>query len=107
MAAASLFPKNGKTCDFCVQSPATKIYACRNFEWDGSPVFGTETKGRWAACESCAELVDAERWDQLTERVVRIFHRRYDTPRAQRAGIEAQFKSFHQLFASNMLTRGL
>jgi hypothetical protein len=55
-------------CDFCSERPTTQIYACKNFlvPRTQTAVFQRESVGAWAACRACAELVDGERWSELT-----------------------------------------
>jgi hypothetical protein len=74
-------------CDFC-STPLngdkdTKSYGCRTF----TPSFGgilvnadtgealiQEMVEHWAACQTCAILVDTENWNALLERSVKAFH---------------------------------
>ena len=37
--------------------------------------------GDWAACDECAELIDADEWEQLLDRVMRSIRRRHAAER--------------------------
>lgn len=60
----------GNRCDFCGSPFVHKLYACRNFHFDGKPVFATD-QGRWAACDKCLRLVDAGAWPRVATRVLK------------------------------------
>jgi hypothetical protein len=62
-------PRGGDNCDFCAEMLVARLYACRNFRWDDHEVF-THTIGRWAACAACSELIDAQAWTRLANRVM-------------------------------------
>jgi hypothetical protein len=69
--------RGGNSCDFCGAAFVARFYACRNFEWDGRPVFTRpSTSGRWAACDECARLIDADSWSRLHRRVMREVRKR-------------------------------
>lgn len=65
-------------CDFCSANEITKDYDCYDFQaFEMVTVRGEKTqridghsKGKWAACASCAELIDNEKWDELAIRSV-------------------------------------
>jgi hypothetical protein len=63
-------PRGGNCCDFCASSEVLNLYSCRNFEWEGTPVFRADV-GRWAACSMCSSFIDGQRWGQITRRVMR------------------------------------
>src|SRR3984893_16709694 len=71
----------GDHCDFCQSSPVFTVYPCSNFLVNGLPVFPGRTTGSWATCRKCTELVDQERWSDLTERAYRKFAKRHGASR--------------------------
>jgi len=58
-------------CDFGTPDdpPIRWRYPCRNFTLTSGDTDHVSI-GAWFACDSCSELVEAERWDELLERVV-------------------------------------
>lgn len=65
----TLKPKG--VCDFCpgacnADMRGAKAYDCTDFQMEGGHV---TSQGAWAACPACAALVDAEKWDELVERM--------------------------------------
>jgi hypothetical protein len=92
---------NGKYCDFCTTEKVFKLYPCANFIFNNMPVFQNGF-GTWAACARCAELIDADRWAELTERSFRKFAKvhgpisRHDVVR-----LREQFHQVHLLFREN------
>lgn len=60
-------------CDFCytvlTESSPHKDYPCKDFDlpWPNNRSLGT-----WLACLDCSALVDAEKWEQLINRVMDI-----------------------------------
>jgi hypothetical protein len=67
-------------CDFCSEVPVVKRYSCISFEslyscilFESSvPVddvtLVVDSRGDWAACETCQGLVDQGLWDALHKR---------------------------------------
>jgi hypothetical protein len=97
-------PRGGDHCDFCCTSPIFKVYACTNFASHGSPVFPVGVAvGSWAACRKCAELVNAGRWDDLTERALTKFAKRHGVSRHETSDIRTQFADIHRLLAKHLL----
>ena len=72
-------PRGGNYCDFCSEKFITKLYACRNFEWDGVPIFKDgKPVGRLATCDTCSEIISARDWDRLTIRVMAEVRKRHE-----------------------------
>ncbi|WP_134663966.1 hypothetical protein [Amycolatopsis sp. CFH S0078] len=65
-------------CDFCTAGVPKFVVPARDFTTPGSPM-GFST-GDWAACETCALLVAAGRWDSLVKRAAKHFERRMHFP---------------------------
>ena len=95
----------GDHCDFCQSSPVFTVYPCSNFLHNGLPVFSGRTTGTWATCRKCAELVDGEKWNDLTERAYRKFLKRHGASRHEQLVVRAQFAELSSLFAAHMLDR--
>jgi hypothetical protein len=93
----------GDHCDFCQTSPVFTVYPCSNFLVNGLPVFPGRATGSWATCRKCAELVDSERWSDLTERAYRKFLKRHGASRHEMMTVRAQFAELSRLFAAHML----
>jgi hypothetical protein len=51
------FRRSGNQCDCCSEPSIDTLYLCRNFSYQGRPVF-TRQVGRWAACLSCRRLLE-------------------------------------------------
>lgn len=106
MSVFHVVPVGGDHCDFCTVQPVTKLYPCENFEWEGRPVFASESIGKvraWAACEKCAELVDSNQWDRLSERALQHFLRGHKIPNSAVMTIQAQMRQIHGLFKDHRI----
>ena len=61
-------------CDFClILDTEPSMFSFRM--WPAGDVrlpSGETTQGAWAACPECSELVAAERWDDLVDRMARV-----------------------------------
>jgi hypothetical protein len=60
-------------CDFCASPSIVKLYKCANFVFNGRTVFQRGSVGAWAARSRCAQLVDEDRWFELSDRAFRRF----------------------------------
>jgi hypothetical protein len=99
-----IVPRGSDHCDFCCTSPVFTVYACTNFVLDGNPVFARGLAvGSWAACRKCAELVNAGKWADLTERALRKFAKRHGVCRHEISAVRTQFAGIHRLFAKHVL----
>jgi hypothetical protein len=56
----------GDRCDCCSVQAAETLLACRNFKFQGKPVFARDL-GRWAVCCRCRELLWAHQWLRLSK----------------------------------------
>ena len=58
-------------CDFCGQEDVSKaeLYAFPAKDFP-VPVIGSISKGAWAACATCADLIKDEDWTTIIERAV-------------------------------------
>jgi hypothetical protein len=97
-------PCGGDHCDFCGTPPVFKLYRCLNFAPKGNPVFVSGVAvGSWATCRQCAELVDAGRWNDLTDRAVRKFLKRHRVARAEVSAVREQLAEISRLFGRHVL----
>lgn len=64
-------------CDFCSERPVTARYVADSFvsQTMSGPGLIQESIGDWAACAICETLLDAGRWDLVTERATNTFFR--------------------------------
>jgi len=90
----------GDACDFCAAHPVFRLYSCLNFPFNGRTVFARESSnGAWAACRKCAELVDAGRWSEVTDRAFRKFAQKHGpVSRYQELPLREQFRELHRRF---------
>ena len=97
-------PRGGDHCDFCCTSPVFRLYRCANFSAKGKLVFSSGVSvGSWATCRRCAELVDNDKWDDLTNRAVRKFLKRHRVARHEVAAVREQLAEISRLFAVHVL----
>jgi hypothetical protein len=61
-------------CDFCSAVPVVKIYDAPPILVDlpHAQIHVLDTK--WTACRACANLIDEDRWEELTDRAVATWH---------------------------------
>ncbi len=101
-----IVPLGGNTCDFCQTSPVFTAYACSNFLVKGIPVFTSGLAvGSWAACRKCAELVEGEKWNDLTERAYRKFAKRHGTARHRMLSVRMQFAEVSRSFSEHRVRK--
>ena len=98
---ASEEPPEMKICDFCCAPEIFKLYPNRETV---ALLPGILDSGGWAACQHCSELVDAEKWEELTRRSVDTFMEIYHFSKEDRPLIEAEMRNIHRGFRQN---RGL
>ena len=95
---------SGDYCDFCTTEKVFKLYRCTNFVFNNTPVFQNGS-GTWAACKTCVELVDADRWAELSERSFLKFAKRHGPiSRRDAIGLREQFRTIHQLFREHKIS---
>jgi len=93
-------PRGGEHCDFCGTPPVFKLYRCLNFAPKGNPVFVSGVAvGSWATCRRCAELVDAGKWNDLTDRAVRKFLKSHRVARAEVSAVREQLAEISDCLA--------
>ena len=60
------YGSTGNQCDCCSVQPAETFLACRNFNFQGKPVFARDP-GRWAVCCGCRGLLWTHQWLRLSK----------------------------------------
>jgi hypothetical protein len=63
-------------CDFCSMSPAEFLYDADDFILDLGTPFVHFSDGGWAACKTCADLIDANDQTNLVNRGYQAWRRR-------------------------------
>ncbi len=96
----------GEYCDFCTSGTIFKLYSCSNFVFNDMRIFQRGSEGVWAACSKCAELVDGDRWAELTERACSTFAKLHGPISPSDAiRLREQFRTVHQLFRQHRISR--
>lgn len=87
-------------CDFCSAPGPRWTYGCLPFNYNGIPA-GSD--GDWGACDSCRELIDADRWGDLADRSIEsmLFHSKGAANRQQKEFMRRQVLAMHQQFATH------
>lgn len=93
-------------CDFCHDGVGMKSYGCRNFEYEGNRVLAGKTVNLLAACLDCAQLIDAEAWPELTERVFEEFLERNGVRRKEAWAVRLRIEEIHQMFREHLVCAG-
>ena len=92
-----------KICDFCTQALFVKAYACHSFVYlKGTPMEHYACE-EWTACVACAELIDHEKWDALTERAVQAFVKQHRPQGCDVPLVREHMHSLYQGFRQNMI----
>jgi hypothetical protein len=68
------FPQMHLNCDFCYAPKPTRAYQCRDFE--SKAMMGNGSTGGWAACRTCARMIDAKQYRKLAAHAANSFFRR-------------------------------
>jgi hypothetical protein len=65
-------------CDFCSEPKPSHLFSVSDFTMDQTPGLPEyRSKGGWAACSSCAALIEAENWDGLALRGLNKLQSKY------------------------------
>lgn len=74
----SILPGNAVVCDFCYDEPAPYVYNAREIAFDavtiGTYTIDNKSSGNWAACGTCAAMIDTNDRAALLARSVKRFH---------------------------------
>jgi hypothetical protein len=86
---------NGAVCDFCSGAPVHAAYDASNFETQAFRAQHVRqvSVGAWAACVTCSELIDGQRWEELVGRVVDSLIQKYPLLKRSREELERQFEA--------------
>ena len=97
-----MMPAEPLVCDFCRQPPAL-FYPCETFALSALQYV---SRGNWAACLVCADLIDRQAWPELEARAVE-YSLPDDLPPARldryRVVVEAWMHSLHEGFRAHRL----
>ena len=72
------------------------------FSGERLPVFRGRSSGSWATCQQCSELVNAERWSELTEHAYCEYIKRIGPLRYDRLDVRSQFSELVLRLAANL-----
>lgn len=68
----------GGECDFCSAKPPRFELPVRDFR--GPLLDQLMSAGAWSACEACARLIEANRWNELERHAATTFEHRHGYP---------------------------
>jgi len=94
---------SGLICDFCLGQPVVKSFACRPFVMLETGQWEHISDTSWVACEECSELVDAERWLELSERALEQLVKQFAPAQNDIPAIRAKIRELHQIFRANRI----
>ena len=96
-------PLWSKVCDFCAEAVFVKVYACHSFVYlKGTPLEHYACE-EWTACSECAELIDAAKWNELTERSLQFFVKHHRLADQDVPLLRDQLHGLHQAFRQYMI----
>lgn len=95
-------PRGGDRCDFCGVARVSRLYACKDFTWEGQGIFG-ENQGRWASCYECSTLIDEGQWGRLSVRVMREIAKRKGVTAVQLQHMKVTLRDLHRGFGDNII----
>jgi hypothetical protein len=98
-------PPGGPICDFCSSREIYADYPAQDFNvWQLPKPDGTKlninSESDWAACKTCADLIDAENWDTLLERSLKAFRKKYGAMLPE-AEMRRSIADLHRQFRQN------
>lgn len=92
-------PDSGEICDFCSSTPVYAAYQCEDFVCVKNEDYEESSIGAWAACKTCSDLIEAERWKDLLERSVETFMQTNPMPEIfNRSLVKKSIGAAHELF---------
>ena len=92
-----------EACDFCCQGTFVKAYACHSFVYlKGTPMEHYRCE-EWTACAECARLIDAEKWNALTERAVQAFVKQHRIVTCDVPVLREQMQNLHSAFRQYLI----
>lgn len=67
-----------RICDFCATAPAPHVYAADDIVVDDNTVLGVSASaGGWAACGTCAAMIDTTDRKALLARSAKMLYRKH------------------------------
>lgn len=100
-----LSPEEGsEVCDFCTSNePIYQNFPAKDFNWVQVKGVDLNSRGHWAACQTCAEMIKKDDWDGLLNRAIKSFVKNHpDLAKFQSRAKEA-IRELHQKFRDNRL----
>ena len=91
-------------CDSCSGGPIYKSYPARDFSVVTGREVDSVSKGDWAACKACAELIDQEKWDELADRTLAALPQGCPSDPAVKDALYSFVKSLHSRFREHRLS---
>lgn len=101
-------PDDDHICDFCSSPGVYASHAAHDFVDPATKgtSFVSESKGAWAACKACDELIRAENWDGLAQRSAEKFFEKYAgmiDPRLTFAKFKQEMYALHEEFRKHRI----
>src|SRR5215471_10485187 len=80
-------------CDFCSDPNPIRVYAAADFMVEKTSHLPQVSEGAWSACRNCSDLINAEKWNELTHRAFEAILQRHhisiiDQPKMFRSMLE-------------------
>ncbi|HXY14416.1 MAG TPA: hypothetical protein VEI26_07945 [Terriglobales bacterium] len=92
-----------KRCDFCTEGKFAKAYACHPFVFLKGTPMEAHARQDWTACAACAELIDADKWQALTERTLHGLVKDHGAPYEDVPAVRSQMRDLLDAFRQNMI----
>ena len=80
-----------------------KAYACHCFVYLKGTPMEHYSRLEWTACAECAQLIDTDKWNALSERAVRSFVKQHRLSEYEVPGLRRQMHYLHDTFRRNMI----
>lgn len=90
-------------CDFCLADRAEWVLPAKIFT---APVIGHLSAEDWMACDICAELIEKDQWNRLTQRAVTYIVQRHPELATETAEVQTSVKAQYRMLRKN-ITGGL
>lgn len=92
--------KDQPICDFCSSPKVWTSYQCEDFVMGKGELLETSSVGQWAACNICAQLIDAGKWDELLQRSIDTFMDKHAV--IPREVVTSFITRLHKMFREHM-----
>lgn len=91
-----------KVCDFCADPYPVTTYHCATFMWNKDAAVPAPANGVWSACEVCADLIDDQDWEELSDRAFERFCEVHNLPLLYQPELRHEIEELHELFRQHM-----